>query len=90
MSTRKANLKMPRENLLLMNQVNQLLPPMNKKSKPRMVDTLRLLNNKRHKLKNKSNKLVMLLKQKIKELKRFQLLLLTRKVNLKITRAKLL
>ena len=90
MSTRKASLRMPKVNLLLMSLENQLLRPKNKFNKLRMVDTLKLLKLKNNKLKNKFKKQAKLLKQKIKELKRSQLLLLTRKVNLKITRAKLL
>ena len=89
-STRKVNLKMPRVNPLLMNKANQLLPQRSRFNKQRMVDMLRLLKVKNHKLKSKSKKLVMLSKQKIKELRIFQLLSLTRKVNLKITKAKLL
>jgi len=90
MSTRKASLRMPKVNLLLMSLENQLLRPKIKFNKLRMVDTLKLLKLKNNKLKNKFKKQAKLLKQKIKELKRSQLLLLTRKVNLKITRAKLL
>ena len=90
MSTRKASLRMPKVNLLLMSLENQLLRPKNKFNKLRMVDTLKLLKLKNNKLKNKFKKQAKLLKQKIKELKRSQLLLSTRKVNLKITRAKLL
>ena len=90
MSTRKASLRMPKVNLLLMSLENQLLRPKNKFNKLKMVDTLKLLKLKNNKLKNKFKKQAKLLKQKIKELKRSQLLLSTRKVNLKITRAKLL
>ena len=56
MSTRKASLRMPKVNLLLMSLENQLLRPKNKFNKLRMVDTLKLLKLKNNKLKNKFQK----------------------------------
>ena len=80
---------MPRENLSLMNKVNQLLQPRNRFKKLKKVDMLRLLKNKMQKLKNQSRKLAMLSKLKMKELKKFQLLSSIRRANLKITKANL-
>ena len=79
-------MKMLKVKLLLMIQENQLLLPRNRLNKLRMVSQLRLLENKLKRLKIKSLDPVKFSRKNRKN--QFLLLWSTRKVNLKMLRAK--